>query len=219
MLFFNLYNLRARIQPFLLAWLPILIMPLVMVPDVNWTVVLWIVLYFALTTLLVQLGRSSGKRLEKKIYRGMGGKPFATMLRHRDSRLDQHTKKRYLDFLSKNIRGLQLPSFDEERNSPDESDEKYRSATFWLLAQTTDREQFPLVFEENVNYGFRRNTWALKRPALCFNAIAVTLVGVSCCGQIEFLRVWLQALFPSLLPLFLWAAVALTHSFLFFSCS
>ena len=37
-------------------------------------------------------------------------------------------------------------------------------AVQWLLAQAPDRRRFPLVFQENVNYGFRRNLWGL-RPA------------------------------------------------------
>ena len=28
--------------------------------------------------------------------------------------------------------------------------------------QTRDKQKYPLVFDENVSYGFRRNTWGLK---------------------------------------------------------
>ena len=168
-----------------------LVLPLVLFPDVSldWTAVRWVALYFVFATLLVQLGRDRGKKLEREVYRGVEVKPSIAMLRHRDSRLNQHTKQRYLAFLGKSICGLQLPSLGEERNSPGQADEKYRSAVVWLLARTTDRAQFPLVFEENVNYGFRRNTWAQKRPVLWFNAIAIFLVGVSYSGQLEPLRV------------------------------
>lgn len=217
MVSFNSYNLRARIQPLILAWTPILIMPLALVPDVpfNWTVVRWIGLYFVFATLLVQLGRGRGRRLERRIHRGTGVKSSAAMLRHRDTRIDQHTKNRYLSFLGKNIRGMQLPSLEEERKLPHQSDERYGSAVLWLLAKTTDRGQFPLVFEENVNYGFRRNTWAQKRLVLWFNAIAITFVGIGYSGLIEFSGLWLQILPPGSPLLLWWIVIALMHSCLF----
>lgn len=63
MLAFNPYNLRARIQPFLLAWFPILAMPLALIPDASlgWTAIRWIALSCAFVPLLAQLGRDSGK--------------------------------------------------------------------------------------------------------------------------------------------------------------
>lgn len=215
MLAFNPYNLRARIQPFLLAWFPILAMPLALIPDASlgWTAVRWIALSCVFAPLLTQLGRDSGKRLEWRIHRDK--MPSIAMLRHRDMRLDQHSKERYLSFLSENIRGLQLPSFEEERDSPDKADERYRSAVFWLLAQTTNREQFPLVFEESVSYGFRRNMWAQKRKALWCNAIALTLVVAGCSGHVEFSPAWLNVLCSISPLLFLWAAAALAHSLFF----
>ena len=210
---FNSYNLRARIQPLILAWIPILIMPLALMPDVpfNWAMARWFGLYFVFATLLVQLGRSRGRKLERRA----GIKSSATMLRHRDARIDPHTKKRYLSFLSKNIRGMRLPSLEEERELPHQSDERYGSAILWLLANTTDRAQFPLVFEENVNYGFRRNTWAQKRLVLWFNAAAITVVGIGYSGLIEFSGLWLQILPPSSPLLLWWIVIALMHSCLF----
>lgn len=217
MLAFNPYNLRARVQPILVAWLPFLAMPLVLDPDASfdWTAVRWLALYFVFATLLVQLGRDRGKRLEKKIYKDIGCKPSMAMLRHRDSRIGQHTKKRYVAFLDKNIQDLRLPSPDEERNSPGPSDEKYRSAVVWLLAQTTNRDQFPLVFEENINYGFRRNIWALKRPVLWTNGSAITFAGIGYGCQGAILGQWLQGFSLSSHLLFFWVVIALIHSYFF----
>jgi hypothetical protein len=35
-----------------------------------------------------------------------------------------------------------------------------------MLAQTRDRKRFALLFEEDLNYGFRRNFWAIKATRL-----------------------------------------------------
>ena len=106
------------------------------------------------------------------------------MLRHRDSRLDPSTKERYRAFLGRTVPGLTLVSPDEERRSPEEADHGYESANSWLLAQTRDRERFGLLFRENINYGFRRNVWALRPWAFALEAVAITvLVGVAAFGS------------------------------------
>lgn len=219
MLAFNPYNLRARVQPILVAWLPFLAMPLVLDPGASfdWTAIRWLALYFVFATLLVQLGRDRGKKLEKKIYKGMECKPAIAMLRHRDLRITQHTKRRYVAFLDKNVRGLQLPSPEEERNSPGPSDERYRSAVVWLLAQTANRDQFPLIFEENVNYGFRRNLWALKRPVLWIHGSTITFAGIGYGFQGAVFGQWLQGFSLSSHLLFFWMVTALIHSYFFVS--
>jgi hypothetical protein len=62
-------------------------------------------------------------------------------------------------------------------DSPERADEMYQSATDWLLANTRDTQKFGLLFEENMNYGFRRNFWALKPLALCIDAAAIIAIG------------------------------------------
>jgi hypothetical protein len=42
-------------------------------------------------------------------------------------------------------------------------------------ANTRDAKKFPLLFDENVGYGFRRNLFGLKRPALTLNAMVVAI--------------------------------------------
>ena len=49
----------------------------------------------------------------------------------------------------------------------------------------TEREKFPHVHRENINYGFRRNLWGLKpwgiAPRFC---VAVTAVGADVIGRV-----------------------------------
>jgi len=52
-----------------------------------------------------------------------------------------------------------MPMIDDERSEPESADHVYDSSTAFLLEKTRDKKAFPLIFEENCNYGFRRNLW------------------------------------------------------------
>ena len=69
-----------------------------------------------------------------------------------------------------------MASPEDEDNSPLEADAEYEDATAWLLAQTRDRARFGLLFQENINYGFRRNTWALRPLALVVDAVTIIII-------------------------------------------
>src|ERR1700694_366223 len=97
--------------------------------------------------------------------------PSTAMLRHRDLRLPAPLKTRYKTCLQKHLPDPAFPAAEDEERNPVAADALYASAGAWLLGQTRDRARFGLLFEENVNYGFRRNLWAWKPAAL--------LVGVS----------------------------------------
>jgi hypothetical protein len=60
-----------------------------------------------------------------------------------------------------------------ELADPDAADELYESCTHFLRERTRDKGTFPLVFAENVSYGFRRNLLGL-RPV----GITTSLVGL-----------------------------------------
>src|SRR5207302_5823609 len=110
--------------------------------------------------------RARGRLLEKRLYSEWGGIPTTAWLRHRDDNLDSITKARYHRFLESRIDGLKIPSAESETNDPAAADKAYASAVKWLLEYTRNAKSFPLVFNENVYYGFRRNTLAAKPVAL-----------------------------------------------------
>ena len=175
---FDPYDRKARIQPALLCIVPIFVACLLLIPQLGaiWTTVGGVILYCGSTMLLAQLGRDRGKRLEPMLFDAWDGKPSVAMLRHRDTRLAKPTKERYRAFLTANIPGLELASPQIEQQSPTLADEGYSSITSWLLTQTRDGPQFGLILKENINYGFRRNIWALRPWA--FGADLVTIAFV-----------------------------------------
>ena len=177
---FDPYDRKARLAPALLCALPLFASLLLLVPEVGaiWAAVGGLVLYCGGAKFLTQVGRDRGKVLEPTLYASWGGEPSVAMLRHSDTRLNAPEKNRYRAFLQVAVPALALASPEEERTNPEAADDGYESANSWLLAQTMDRERFRLQFAENINYGFRRNVWALRPWAFCLETIAIVVVGL-----------------------------------------
>ena len=92
--FLSAYPLRARLQPALLAMLPLLTL-LVLAPD-SWTplkTVFVIAVIAGVTLLLTQIARDAGRRIEQDLFHQWGGLPSVAMLRHRDHRVTPATKQ------------------------------------------------------------------------------------------------------------------------------
>jgi hypothetical protein len=65
------------------------------------------------------------------------------------------------------LTGLTLPTADEEQRHPSRADERYVAATRLLIGKLGDtRTDHPRVYEELTNYGFWRNSLAIKPFAL-----------------------------------------------------
>ena len=177
----NPYDRKARLQPALLCALPLFVSVVLLIPEFGpiWAAVGGLILYCGGTTFLTQIGRDRGKALEPALFQSWGGKPSVAMLRHSDPRLGEATKERYRNFLTNAVPELKLASLEEERGCPERADDGYQSATDWLLARTRDRERFELLFRENINYGFRRNIWALRPWAFAMEGGAIVVVGMA----------------------------------------
>jgi hypothetical protein len=116
-----------------------------------------------LTMLFEQLGRDQGKKKEDRLWASWGGSPTLQMLRHRDAIMCKSvTRERYHRKLKKLVRDVVLPSGTEEAADPVEADRRYDACIRFLRNATRDRSRFPLIFAENVNYGFRRNLWGMR---------------------------------------------------------
>ena len=161
------YERKARLYPALLALIP----PIGIVVGVYGFTLqvksgsIGLLATFGVFYLLASIVRELGKRLENSLFDEWGGKPTTKILRHRDQTIDPITKARYHAFLAKQI-GLIFPSVSDERDDPIAADHSYQSGVRWLLDQTRDVKTFDLLFQENIAYGFRRNSLGLKPIAL-----------------------------------------------------
>lgn len=172
------YNRRARLQPALLALLPVALGALILFPGLESKLgsFIGIAAYLGGATWLTQVGRDRGKKLEPELYTSWDGMPSVSLLRHRDSRISTITKQRYHAFLAANVPDLKLPSAEEEVNNTAAADDTYKSVTDWLLTMTRGKPESKLLIEENMNYGFRRNFWALRPVALLVNLALIAIV-------------------------------------------
>lgn len=157
------YAIKARLYPTFIVLLPAFLTGLFYVTNFEkyyhyFTAIISVSLF---TFLLSQLGRDRGKRKEPSLFKYFGGKPTTQILRHQNSHIDRFTKERYHNALSLKI-GIPMPSYEQEFQDPNIADETYESCVRFLLSKTRDKAKFKLLFNENINYGFRRNLWGMK---------------------------------------------------------
>lgn len=171
------YSIPARLYPTVIVCLPIAMAVLAWFPDqlAAWGLLSaagTTTLVAALTMLFSQLGRDAGKLKEPDLWQTWGGKPTTQLLRHRDRHLDDNTKRRYHARLGELV-GVSLPSVEQEQQNPGAADDAYDSCVRWLIAHTRDIKQFPVLFKENVSYGFRRNLWGMRATGFLLAALGV----------------------------------------------
>lgn len=172
------YDRKARLYPALLLVAPLVVASAAIVisvlPALESLVPILIGSGFAF--LLSQLARDAGKSKEQDLFKAWGGMPSVTIFRHRDGRLDPSTKARYHTILSRPVVGAKAPTVEQEQADPEAADAIYTRWSTYLRVNTRDSRRFPLVFQENCNYGYRRNVFGLGPFGL-----AVSLIGCAAC--------------------------------------
>lgn len=178
------YNLRARLLPMLLTLLPLGLSVASWIP-VDYSVLGTVgsmAVTLGVATILQQLARDAGKRREEWLFALWGGRPSVRMLSYAHSDINLQTLARYHTRLRAMVPSLKIPknSVDEAKKSSTAL-ETYESCNDLLLSATRDKDRFSLLFEENMNYGFRRNLWGLKPYGVAFSffGLAATAARVS----------------------------------------
>ena len=174
----DMYNFRARQNPVTIALAPAIVAALVAVPELQnaWGFLGGVVAALGLPYGFAQAAGNAGKRLEDGLYESWGGKPSTAMLRHRDSRINELTKKTYADLLRQV--GIPMPTPEDEARDPVGADKAYEAAGDWLRRETRDPKAYPRVKTELTNYGLARNLLGL-RPVGLLIAVASVLVQVA----------------------------------------
>lgn len=209
--FLDAYSIRARLLPAIWAIAPALALATV---AVTWTT---FSLPQAITTLSVgvifvgfsDIARRFGKKAEREIFNSTGGRPTITLLRRGDQRFSEATKDRYRSFLAKQL-GEPAPTAEEEINSSPAVEGFYERCGNWLRERTRDTAKFKILFEENKVYGFRRNLYGAKWPALTLNAIVVVTCLLSLSRKMDVPND------PSLLQVFTVLMISAIHAGFFF---
>lgn len=127
--------------------------------------------------LLTQLARDSGKNREKALFAKWGGLPSVAIFRHRDTCLDSITKARYHKKLDVLVKEAKPPTIEQEQSDPGAADAVYSAWSNFLRVNTRDTKKYALLFQENVNYGYRRNVWGLKPIGIVVCSLSAAVCG------------------------------------------
>jgi len=174
------YTINARYKPALIVALPIFLAVLAWFPNgiKGLSVITGLLTWAGGTALLAQIGRDQGKKKEPGLYADWGGQPSIRMLRHRDApnkviMARRHSKLQGL------IKDIKIPTEQDEKEDPAGADRVYDACCAFLRANTRDKKKFPLIAQENMNYGFRRNLWGMRPFGVGMSLIGIALVGLS----------------------------------------
>ncbi len=165
------YTRRARLTPALLVSLPLALAILAWFPveHIGLGTLTTVATSCGVILLLAHFGRDLGTTREAKLFAKWGGKPTTRLMRHREA-VNPTTLRRWHDKLSA-LMQTQLPSPEDEQKDPRRADQIYDDCTTFLREQTRDHKKFSLIFEENCNYGFRRNLWAMRPIGIPISAL------------------------------------------------
>jgi hypothetical protein len=179
------YTRRARLAPVRLVILPLVLAVattiILVFGDLNAIsrlgagVLVGIATNFGLMRLLEQFGRDQGKKKEPGLWASWGGAPTTQMFRQRVEMCNPVMRQRYHENMKQLVPDVKAPTAEDEMREPLGADDTYEAWTRFLINQTRDSSRFPLVFTENVNYGFRRNLWGMRPAAIAITILAILL--------------------------------------------
>jgi len=182
--FIDRYTFIARYVPAALVMIPALCAMTAWFPDQNWFGFFFggAALSVVVAIPLAQATRDLGKKIERTLWNEWGERPTVQMLRHRDSRVPPSQKQTYHDKLAALVPIERMPTREEEDQHPDHADEIYLSCSEWLRSYALKHKAvapFDVVHDENVSYGFRRNTLGIRNFGLVISAISAVVTGAA----------------------------------------
>jgi hypothetical protein len=169
------YERRARLAVTYLIFSPAIVLVICLALGTNawWSKLGGVLVACGAPGFAAQWGRSGGKRKEAELFARWGGAPTTQVLRFTSGDPEVVVERRHETVTR--ATGVKLPTADEEARDPQRADGIYANATATLRELTRDRNAFPLVFAEVVNYGFRRNLWGRKPFGLAVASVALCI--------------------------------------------
>lgn len=164
---FSPYNTRARLCCIILLLAPVLLEIFFLIPEsreLSSTIAI-IAIVYALCNVAIIITRISGTKAMKKCFPDL--LPAQQYLLPSDNYLGAETKVRYYAFLEKNIDNFKIKPTDDDMK------EMVETAVTWLIAKTRDETKFPLIAEENMNFGLSYNLLGLKSKGILISGICI----------------------------------------------
>lgn len=173
--YFDHYVISARVKPAFFVVLPLAVTAMAWWPHAKELggAILAFLVSFGVIGFLSSLISNHGSKLQARLFTEWGGAPTTMLLRHSDQTLDKYTKERYHRQLEELIHGLKMSTWDEELADPVNADACYMSATNFLREHTRDKKQYPMIYSDNVAYGYARNLLSMKELGVISSALAL----------------------------------------------
>lgn len=177
--YFDHYVINARLKPTFFVVMPFAITTLAWCPEAQQLagIVLTFLVTFGVMAFLSNLVSNKGNLLQVRLFESWGGAPTTLLLRYGDSTLDAHTTQRYHRWIEAHIPGLDFPTPQSEVDDPVAADSAYISATNFLREYTRDKSKYPMVYSDNVAYGFARNLLAMRGYGISISLFSIALNG------------------------------------------
>lgn len=173
---FDLYTIKARLAPAIIAVAPsmALLIAIISIKSFDasqvWATIGLLVVLFALSN----VSREAGKRVQYRVYRDNDGWPTFDPIYYEDRTFGDEAKLKYLNFLSEKL-GRPFPSMLDAASNPLAARQFYNEAATWLREATRDTNQFRILYDENITYGYFRNLLGLKWISLSLNLAVMTI--------------------------------------------
>jgi hypothetical protein len=184
------YNRRARLYPGLIITLPISILTIVLITTKPawWSAVVVLLGASGFSYFGGQLVRGAGRGKQAALWASWGGAPTTQLLRFRNAPNRVAVQRRH-DQFARVFPDLVLPDEASESTDPRAADDYYETAIQALRERTRDHQRFDRVFDENCQYGFRRNLWGCRVIgmwlALAGLAVTAGLGGLDASGVLK----------------------------------
>jgi hypothetical protein len=123
--------------------------------------------------------RHRGQALQERLYATWGGSPTTLRLRHAGDPAQVEVRDRLRACVSE-VTGVPLPKEAQGRLTPARADAAYAEAVAQLVRLTRDKQDFPLVFEENKNYGYARNLLAMRPLGISLGIASCATLTTAC---------------------------------------
>jgi hypothetical protein len=180
------YDRRARLLPALLVILPAALAAVALAPDaiMGWGGGVALIVQAGGSFLLAQSVGDTGKRKETKLFEYFGRRPTERMLCHEHATNPVLLAERHRK-LAKLFPKIKIPTAADEKKDPKGALDVYTACMDKVRGIVrTDKTKHVDVQRENIQYGFRRNLWAIKSWGISVTLIASVLLATETVGHI-----------------------------------
>lgn len=173
------YTARARLLPGLLTVLPISVTVYAWHPGdlLSWNSLGALITGFGGMILLSFIARDLGKHSEARLFKKWGGRPTELGLMH-SGPMDPILRQRRHAALRGVFPEVPLPTAKEERANPTQAQQRFAALITLMISHCRNKRKFPLLFEEECNYGFRRNMYGMRVTGMLLSGGTTIALGL-----------------------------------------